>query len=88
MALLSFAEVPVQEMRLGIASASSELMSDILNCVCPDCGGSMGCAGRAFKCLGECQRDWREVWEQVLSAGFDRRSRGAAVVGKFSLLSY
>jgi tRNA(Ile2) C34 agmatinyltransferase TiaS len=67
----------MQVMRSAAIEVSSELMSDILNCVCPDCGGSMGCAGRAFKCLGKCQRDWREIWERVLSAGFDRRSTRA-----------
>jgi tRNA(Ile2) C34 agmatinyltransferase TiaS len=64
----------MQVMRSAAIGVSSELMSDILNCVCPDCGGSMGCAGRVFKCLGKCQRDWREIWERVLSSGFDRRS--------------
>src|SRR4029077_18927100 len=49
----------MQVMRSAAIGVSSELMSDILNCVCPDCGGSMGCDGRAFKCLGKCQRDWR-----------------------------
>jgi hypothetical protein len=43
----------MQVMRSAAIGVSSELMSDILNCVCPDCGGSMGCAGRAFKCLGK-----------------------------------
>jgi tRNA(Ile2) C34 agmatinyltransferase TiaS len=44
-------------------------MSGILNCVCPECGGSMGGVGREFNCQGECQTDWRQLWEQIVSAG-------------------
>jgi hypothetical protein len=29
----------------------------------------MGGRGSEFKCHGECQIDWRQVWEQVLAAG-------------------
>ena len=42
----------MQVTRWGINKASSEVMSGILNCVCPECGGSMGGAGREFKCQG------------------------------------
>src|ERR1700690_3901362 len=41
----------------------------ILNWVCPECGGRMGGHGSEFKCHGECQIDWRQLWEQVLAAG-------------------
>ena len=54
---------------------SSEVISGILNCVGPDCGGSMGGAGKEFKCQGKCQTDWRPLWEQLVSAGFHSRSR-------------
>jgi hypothetical protein len=27
----------------------------------------MGGLGREFKCQGECQTDWRHVWERVLA---------------------
>ena len=39
-----------------------EVVSNILNCVCPECGGRMGGEGREFKCQGRCQTDWRELW--------------------------
>jgi tRNA(Ile2) C34 agmatinyltransferase TiaS len=54
---------------------SSQVISGILNCVCPDCGGSMGGGGKEFTCRGKCQTDWRPLWEQVLSAGFHSQSR-------------
>jgi tRNA(Ile2) C34 agmatinyltransferase TiaS len=54
---------------------SAAVISGILNCVCPDCGGSMGGAGEEFKCQGECQTDWRPLWEQLASAEFHPPSR-------------
>lgn len=44
---------------------SAEVLSGILNWVCPACGGRMGGRGKEFKCQGLCQTDWRPVWEQV-----------------------
>src|ERR1700685_2618174 len=72
---LSFMEVDMPAMRSAATGVSSEVISGILNCVCPDCGGSTGGAGKEFKCQGECQTDWRPLWEQLLSAGFHRPSR-------------
>jgi tRNA(Ile2) C34 agmatinyltransferase TiaS len=63
----------MQLTRWGSGKTNADVMSGILNCVCPECGGSMGGAGREFKCQGECQTDWRQVWEQALSAGPNRR---------------
>jgi len=63
----------MQLTRWGNPKTSADVMSGILNCVCPECGGSMGRDGREFKCQGECQTDWRQIWEQVLSAGLNRR---------------
>jgi|SRR5580692_872269 hypothetical protein len=72
---LWFMEVDMPAMRSAAIGVSSEVISGILNCVCPDCGGSTGGAGKEFKCRGECQKDWRPLWEQLLSAGFYRSSR-------------
>lgn len=55
--------------RLSRFKASAEVVSSILNWVCPECGGRMGGHGSEFKCHGECQIDWRQLWEQVLAAG-------------------
>src|SRR6266853_2818246 len=71
----SFEEVYMQVKRCGTSRASPEVISGILNCVCPDCGGSMGGAGRAFECQGECQRDWREIGEQHLARFLRGRKR-------------
>ena len=62
----------MQVTRWGIDRASSDVMSGILNCVCPECGGTMGEVGREFKCQGECQTDWRQLWEQIVSAGVNQ----------------
>lgn len=49
--------------------ATSEVISSIMNCVCPECGGRMGGRGAEFKCQGACQTDWRRVWDQVVTVG-------------------
>jgi hypothetical protein len=40
---------------------TADLVSSILNWVCPECGGRMGGHGYEFKCQGECQTDWAEA---------------------------
>jgi hypothetical protein len=54
---------------------TADLVSSILNWVCPECGGRMGGHGYEFKCQGECQTDWRPLWEQNLSVGSHRQSQ-------------
>lgn len=50
---------------LGVMLATREdIISDILNWVCPECGGPMGGRTQEFKCQGECRTDWRELWER------------------------
>src|SRR5271168_5483615 len=46
---------------------SEEVISSILNMVCPECGGSMGGRAEEFKCQGRCRTDWRMVWEDHLT---------------------
>jgi tRNA(Ile2) C34 agmatinyltransferase TiaS len=53
--------------RLSAIKATADVVSGILNWVCPECGGRMGGRGREFKCQGECQTDWRQVWERFLA---------------------
>jgi tRNA(Ile2) C34 agmatinyltransferase TiaS len=62
----------MQLIRWGAAKTSADVMSGILNCVCPECGGSMGGFGREFKCQGECQTDWRQLWGRIVSAGVNQ----------------
>jgi len=45
------------------SQASEDIISGILNWVCPECGGRMGGRTEEFKCQGECRTDWRDVWE-------------------------
>lgn len=74
---ITVCEVRMQLMRSSSVRTSADVISGILNCVCPECGGRMGERGREFKCQGECLTDWRQAWEQS-SAQFDPRSKRAA----------
>jgi tRNA(Ile2) C34 agmatinyltransferase TiaS len=58
----------MQLIRWGAVKASTDVISGVLNLVCPECGGRMGGRGEEFKCQGECQTDWRPIWEQIRSA--------------------
>jgi tRNA(Ile2) C34 agmatinyltransferase TiaS len=57
----------MQFMRFDAARSDADVISGILNCVCPECGGRMGERGEEFKCQGECLRDWRQTWERALA---------------------
>ena len=46
---------------------ADDMLSNILNCVCPGCGGQMGNPGQEFKCQGRCQTDWRAFWDSLVS---------------------
>jgi hypothetical protein len=64
----------MQFMRFGTVRSSEDVISGILNCVCPECGGRMGERGQEFRCQGECLTDWRPAWEQA-SAEFAMQSK-------------
>lgn len=70
-------EVCMELMMRQSVRAMADVMSGILNCVCPDCGGRMGGPGKEFKCQGKCQTDWRQVWDCVSSAACRGRSKRA-----------
>jgi tRNA(Ile2) C34 agmatinyltransferase TiaS len=53
--------------RYTSVTKTGEVESSILNWICPECGGRLGGRGKEFKCQGECQTDWRELWEKGLS---------------------
>jgi hypothetical protein len=56
---------------------SADLISSILNWVCPECGGRMGGLGNEFMCHGKCKINWRPVWERVIvNAARQRMARG------------
>ena len=54
---------------------TEKIISDILNWVCPECGGRMGGHSNSFKCEGECRTDWRDVWERRLTLPARTRTR-------------
>ena len=58
----------MQFMRFNPVRSGADVISGILNCVCPQCGGRMGERGNEFKCQGECLRDWRRTWERFLGS--------------------
>jgi tRNA(Ile2) C34 agmatinyltransferase TiaS len=43
----------------------ADVVSNILNLICPNCGGRMGGEGLEFKCQGHCRADWRRLWSLV-----------------------
>jgi hypothetical protein len=51
----------------AMAQTSEEIISGILNWVCPECGGRMGGPAKEFKWQGQCRTDWRDVWESRLA---------------------
>jgi tRNA(Ile2) C34 agmatinyltransferase TiaS len=62
----------MQLMRWSTVRASAAVVSDILNWVCPECGGRMGGPGSEFKCQGECQTDWRPMWDRANPSRHDQ----------------
>ena len=64
----------MQFMRGGTVKLDTDVISGILNCVCPECGGRMGERGKEFRCQGQCLKDWRQTWEQA-SAELGVRSK-------------
>ena len=64
----------MQFMRCGTVKSAADVISGILNCVCPECGGRMGERGKEFRCQGECLTDWHQAFEQA-SAEVGTRSK-------------
>lgn len=60
-------EARIHFKRYNTVRSLGDVISSILNCVCPECGGRLGEPGKEFKCQGECRTDWRDVWERALS---------------------
>jgi hypothetical protein len=74
--VLAICEVRMRFMTSGTVKSVADVISGILNCVCPECGGRMGERGEEFRCQGECLTDWRQAWERA-SAEFGMRSKRA-----------
>ena len=56
-------------MRWSAVKATADVVSSIVNWVCPECGGRLGGPGKEFRCQGMCQTDWRQLWERSVSVG-------------------
>jgi hypothetical protein len=69
-------EARIHFKRYNAVRSLGDVISSILNCVCPDCGGRLGEPGKEFKCQGECRTDWRAVWERALSSRSTHDVRG------------
>ncbi len=51
--------------------SSSQIISSIINLVCPQCGGRMA----EFQCEGRCCRNWLAEWEWANQATRRSKSR-------------
>ena|ERR1700724_1305783 len=65
--LTSYKNLGELQMPHAMLRTSENVISGILNWVCPECGGRMGGPTKEFKCQGQCRRDWRAVWESRLA---------------------
>jgi len=72
---------------------TERVISAIINCVCPECGGPIVPYEEKLNCSGQCGRDWRPVWKRAIasstSAAADNNNQPGqpssdAVVGKLS----
>jgi tRNA(Ile2) C34 agmatinyltransferase TiaS len=63
---------------------NADVISGILNWVCPECGGRMGGRDQEFKCQGECLTDWRLIWSECFQMKLMRPKRAGQtdLVGK------
>src|SRR5580704_12016882 len=66
----------------AMSQSGEDIISGILNWVCPECGGRMGGRTKEFKCQGECLTDWRDVWERRVGkpGKTDRRLKGRSTI--------
>jgi hypothetical protein len=44
-------------------SHADDIRSAILNCICPECGGVIELETSELKCLGQCGKGWRDIWD-------------------------
>ena len=79
-----FLQALMQDKELTRLRTSEDLISSILNWVCPECGGRMGGPGNEFICHGKCKTNWRPVWERV----FVSVARQRATLGRKRLICH
>jgi hypothetical protein len=59
----------------AVLQTSEDIISGILNWVCPE-WGRMGGRTKELKCEGPCRKDWRDVRESRLAKSGRTRIRG------------
>jgi hypothetical protein len=67
----------------AMSQTSEDIISGILNWVCPECGGRMGGRTKEFKCQGECLTDWRDVWERRVGKPGKKANSARALCEKY-----
>jgi hypothetical protein len=55
----------MENAELTTLRTSADLISSIVNWVCPECGGRMGGPGNEFQCHGRCKINWRSLWDRM-----------------------
>ena len=64
----------------AVLPTNEDIISDILNWVCPGYGGRMGGRTQEFECQSECRTDWRDVWERRLAKPLKNRNSPQAPI--------
>jgi hypothetical protein len=58
--------------------SNTQIISSIINLVCPQCGGRMS----EFQCEGRCRRNWLTEWEWANQATRSSKSRLGGHAGR------
>jgi hypothetical protein len=58
--------------------SNTQIISSIINLVCPQCGGKMS----EFQCEGRCLRNWLTEWEWANQATRSSKSRLGGHAGR------
>ena len=53
----------MQQLTFTAVRSNENIISNILDLICPECGGPMGGPRMEFECEGQCQTDWRHFGE-------------------------
>lgn len=61
-------------------SLTANDISYIVNLICPNCGGPLGGRAEAFRCQGQCRRDWRPAWRE--NAPKQSRTNGSLIMSE------
>jgi hypothetical protein len=54
--------------------SNENVRSAIVNCLCPEYGGVIELHSNQFRCLGQCGKPWRAIWENTKCDAAQTRS--------------